>query len=104
MNIKKHNGCPNACCLKTDTVECSGFSLTYRLIKRPNLDHTLYVQYVYDMLVIKHQEGAGSSESAVIPAVSSLPERASDMYDCMLKNTVTPMCVEEFFEEYHSRV
>lgn len=102
MKNEKYIGCFDTCCLRTDTVECGEFSLTYKLLKRPNLDHTLYVRYVYDLLVIKRQKGTEASESAVIPAVSSLSERASDMYDCMLRNTVTPMCVEDFFEEYHS--
>ena len=90
-------------CIRTDNVECGIFSLTYKLIKRQNLDHELYVKYVFDLLVIKRQTGKETYESAVIPAVSSIPERALDMYECMLRNTVTPMCVAEFFEEYHSR-
>ncbi len=91
-------------CLRTKTVSCGGFLLTYRLIKRPNTDHTLYVRYVYDLLVTKHSDREVSGESAVIPAVSSLFDRASEMYDCMVRNTVTPMCVAEFFEEYQSRI
>ena len=89
-------------CVRYDIVECERFSLRYELIKRKNSDYTLFAEYLYDLMVIKMPHGSHSEESAVIPAVSSMYERAADMYECMCRNTVTPMCVAEFFEDYNS--
>ena len=89
-------------CIRADVVECDGFSLEYALTARRNTDYTLFCEYLYDLSVTKRIPGCGSEECAVIPAVSSVLERAVDMYECMSKNTVTPMCVAEFYEEYTS--
>ena len=88
--------------IRADVVECDGFSLEYALTVRKNTDHALFCEYVYDLTVTKRKNGSVGEECAVIPAVSSVLERAVDMYECMSRNTVTPMCVAEFYEEYHS--
>ncbi len=89
-------------CIKADVVECDGFSLEYALTVRKNCDCTLLCEYLYDLTVTKRIPEGNREESAVIFSVSSVLERAVDMYECMSRNTVTPMCVAEFYEEYHS--
>ncbi len=82
----------------------AGFWLEYTLTCRENCDAELEVPCLYDITLTKKDAGYGSLERVHLSAVSSVYERAQRLFECMYKNSVTPMCVYEFLDEYYSLI
>ena len=90
------------CCEMTALAD--GFTIVYELLIRQNEEAELGVMILYDIIITKRLSDGTVCSSACLSAVSSVYERAYRMFLCAYKNTVTPVCAADFFEEYNARL
>ena len=76
--------------------------LRYELYMRKNTDGELDVPFLFDLKLISHSPGAPVRE-ACISAVSSILDRANMVFDMAVAWEVTPVAIDDFYQEYLSR-
>ena len=74
----------------------------YELYKRTNTDSELNAAFLYDLRMVSHSPSAPVKD-ACIRSVSSRAEKANRIFDMAVAWQISPVAIEDFYEEYLSR-